>query len=231
MSCCPPGSWPALVADKDTTQKGSEIIIKDDLKAYYVPSETTSEKAVLIFYDIFGWTGGQIRSICVQFAEKGFHVFMPNFYRNEDGINSFGGLNFSKQPPFTPEGIDFIKANNKTRCLDDIQSMYKFIECNHKDIKSIGSLGFCWGAWLNMHQGQDGVVKAIASCHPSFYAESAFYGGNEIEELKKIKCPMLLNVAGNDQENTKPGKEVEQIFKDNNICIEQGSKKVTFFMT
>ena len=51
-----------------------------------------SNKAVFVHYDIFGWTGGRIRSIADQISHSGYHVFMLNFFRNDDGIASYGGF-------------------------------------------------------------------------------------------------------------------------------------------
>ena len=64
MSCCPSGSWGALIetSSEQYTPKGS-ITRCGDLDIYHV-GEATNGKCILWNYDIFGLNGGRTRMLC-----------------------------------------------------------------------------------------------------------------------------------------------------------------------
>ena len=61
-----------------------------DMDAYYVEPEAPSDKAIVVNYDVMGIDGGRLRSVSDQLAkDTGFHVIMPDFFRNGEGINDY----------------------------------------------------------------------------------------------------------------------------------------------
>ena len=86
-------AWPALILDSDRQTDGSIINLSADLQAYYVaPKNLASKKAIFLHFDIFGWTGGRIRSVADHIAKENYHVFLVNFFDNDNGISAHGGL-------------------------------------------------------------------------------------------------------------------------------------------
>ena len=70
MSCCPSGSWGALIetSSEQYTPKGS-ITTCGDLDIYHV-GEATDGKCILWNYDIFGLNGGRTRMLCDIMADQ-----------------------------------------------------------------------------------------------------------------------------------------------------------------
>ena len=66
-SCCPPGSLPAL--QEDTARELSGELVND--KLYYSAPPSASTKGILVIYDVFGFSGGRIKSVCDQLALAG----------------------------------------------------------------------------------------------------------------------------------------------------------------
>ena len=71
---------------------GTVETLPSGLKVYYTAPSGQSNKAVVVIYDVFGFKGGRIKSVCDQFACEGFHVIMPDLYGNEASINDHGGF-------------------------------------------------------------------------------------------------------------------------------------------
>ena len=82
-SCCPNGSLPSLRPGDNVVITGSEFLI-GDLPVYVSKGqgkEITS--AVLVGYDIYGFHGGRIRSICDEIAAAGYLVILPDYFRGD----------------------------------------------------------------------------------------------------------------------------------------------------
>ena len=189
--CCPIGSEGSLSANYSPL--GHEIDL-DGLPCYVVGSST--EKAIVLYYDIFGYNGGRTRLICDQLADAGYFVMLPDIMRGDawPADKTMETLmEWLKNFPWDP-----LIQKDTDNVLGHIKS---------KDIKSIGCLGFCAGAWGVFHLCQNPIIKCGASIHPSVQIGSNF--GETPEDLAELlKCPQLLYAAGNDLEIYKPGGKV-----------------------
>ena len=98
--CCPPGSLPALT--EDTARKVNGVVEKvGDLDCYYVAPPAATTKAIVVIYDVHGFSGGRIKGVCDALAASGFHVAMLDVYR---------GTNITEQGGFGSEsGTAFLK--------------------------------------------------------------------------------------------------------------------------
>jgi len=83
MSCCPDGSCPALTEDTSRTLMGSV-----SEKMYYVAPPEPSTSGILVIYDVFGFSGGRIKSVCDTLALGSYHVAMPDVYDGKVSLNS-----------------------------------------------------------------------------------------------------------------------------------------------
>jgi carboxymethylenebutenolidase len=201
MSCCPDGSWPAMQAPADYSPRGSEIMLENSLPAYVVGD--SSEKALIVFPEVFCWEG-RLKGICDFFAERGYYVIMPDIMRGDSMSNHFESED-SKQA-FLSKWGQWAQSEGDCRTV--------FAHLNDKGISNIGSVGFCWGAWIIFRASADGMpLKAGAGCHPSLRLEG--YSGGTVEDLStKVNCPMMLASARNDPDNVQAGGEVSRILSE-----------------
>ena len=58
---------------------------------YYVAPPAPSTKAIIVFYDVHGFSGGRIKGCCDALASAGFHVAMPDVYKGTN-ITAAGGF-------------------------------------------------------------------------------------------------------------------------------------------
>ena len=91
--CCPAGSLPQLVED-DKRELGGTII-EGEIPVYYVAPPAESTKAIVVIFDVCGFSGGRIKGCCEGLAAAGFHVAMPDVYKGTD-IAKEGGFGDEK---------------------------------------------------------------------------------------------------------------------------------------
>eukprot|EP00493_Phyllostaurus_siculus_P023614 UN23950 len=118
MSCCPSGSWGALIETSEAyTPKGS-ITECGDLDIYHV-GEATNGKCILWNYDIFGFDGGRTRMFCDIMADEGYLVVAPDYYR--DG---------KFHDPKNPGTMEFLKDHSQWSKLkvDFEEKVLPFVE-------------------------------------------------------------------------------------------------------
>ena len=67
-SCCPDGSWPALAVSTDDARAGSMLGVTEtlgaDLTVYTVPPPAPSTMGVVFVYDVHGFAGVRVKSVC-----------------------------------------------------------------------------------------------------------------------------------------------------------------------
>jgi hypothetical protein len=91
-SCCPAGSENYLLSTY--VPVGQVITIEGGVEAYI--SGTPDQKAMILFPDIYGWNGGNIRKIADMYAADGYYTIIPKMLSpvleggtDADGIHSF----------------------------------------------------------------------------------------------------------------------------------------------
>ena len=77
------------------------------------PAECVTTKAIVVIYDVFGFSGGRIKGCCDALAAAGFHVAMPDVYKGTD-IAAEGGFGNEKAMAWL-KGCAF-PASRNTRC-------------------------------------------------------------------------------------------------------------------
>lgn len=70
-------------------------------------------KAIVVIYDVFGFSGGRIKGCCDALAAAGFHVAMPDVYKGTN-IAAEGGFGNEKAMAWL-KGCAF-PASRNTRC-------------------------------------------------------------------------------------------------------------------
>ena len=94
-------------------------------------------KVIVVAYDIFGVVaGGRVKNYCDSLADKGYHVYLPDFYRK----TYCDPFKASKE-----ELKDFVLSISLDNIKKDLFELL-FPEIEKKEVNSIGIVGFCWGA-------------------------------------------------------------------------------------
>lgn len=201
MSCCPDGSWPATQAPTSYSPKGLEILLENSLPVYVVGE--SSKKAIIVFPEVFSWEG-RLKGICDSFADKGYFVIMPDIMRGDTMANHLGSEEVKQ--------AFLSKWAQWNLCEGDCATIFNYL--TDKGITKIGSVGFCWGAWVIFHVSASGMpLTAGAGCHPSLRLEG--YSGGTVEDLtSQVNCPMMLASARNDPDNVQEGGEVSRILSE-----------------
>jgi len=157
------------------------------LTCYEVGQE--GDKAVIVAYDIFGFSVARTKEVCDQIAKAGFRVILPDFFRGTDVLKEFG--------TFPPAGgmNAVVEWVTKTAPLDAtvkevFEVVIKHLEstCTSPSV-DVGMVGFCWGGKIAMLSSAQERIKASVGIHPSFLKP---------EDAANAKCPQMLLPAGND---------------------------------
>jgi len=166
MSCCPPGSWPAL--NEKYELKGKEIDIGKGLMAYVIgtpPEKDHHGTAIIVYTDVFGVDGGRIKPICDQLSEQGYFVVCPDFFR---GKPYSGIIDMATIITYIGENVKYDEYRK-----DFIDIVLPYVDS--KKIDKIGLIGFCLGSWIIFKFCADEKIANRFQCgvnvHPSIIIE------------------------------------------------------------
>jgi len=133
---------------------------------YYETGDEKSEYAIVVCYDIFGFSP-QAMQVCDMIAEGvGARVIMPDFLDGE------------------PWPLDKpIVASELMKWIGEVGTWEKLgaswtalVErLRAQGVKKIGAMGFCWGGKVAMKATEAGLSDATASPHPSFFRHDFFH--------------------------------------------------------
>jgi len=196
MSCCPEGALGKLGTQGYVAKGLVEKV--DDLEIYYVGS---GPKCIIWNYDIFGFDAGRTRQTADLFAEAGYLVVMPDFYRG------------TWKDPTQPDVVQFIKdQTNWTKLKVDLEKVLSFAK--KKGASTFGALGTCWGSYMVLRECAYPEFKAGVSWHPSHSPIAGLVGDDEKEMLSQVKCNQLFMPAIGDAPSCYPGGLGEQVLGD-----------------
>jgi len=139
-----------------------------------------------------------IKDVARRFALEGFVALAP------DALSPLGGT------PEKPEdaGPMFQKLDyEKTK--QDFSAAVAYLKTNPQTTGKVGCTGFCWGG---------AMTNNVAVLTPALDAAVPYYGGQpKAEDVPKIKAPMLLHYAGNDERINKGIPDFEAALKQAGI--------------
>ena len=183
------------------------MIKLDDMNLYIVGS---SEKCIIWNYDISGFDGGRTKLLADLFAEEGFMVIIPDFFR---GANAW-------QDPSAAGITNFVIENtNWSKLIVDWETIVLPF-AKTKGATRFGSIGTCWGSYMVLRESSYDEIKVGVSMHPSHTDLSKLVGEKEKDLLEAVKCPQLFMPSGSDAVETKPGGLAEQVLGDKLEIIE-----------
>lgn len=192
--CCPPGSHGAPPAF-DAKPDGIFLSVGKDTPCYYVAPSNASNKAMILFPDIWGLKSRIVKISDWLAQQASCHVLVCDCFRGETKDDHADMKKWFLSVPYEPN-----IASDVTACVDYLEK--------EKQVASFGAMGFCWGNWAIGKTCQfQAVPWKVAVCpHPSFKVENMF-GGGDIEVMQSIACPVLMMPAGNDPPYLRPNSE------------------------
>uniref|UniRef100_A0A7S1Q490 Dienelactone hydrolase domain-containing protein n=1 Tax=Neobodo designis TaxID=312471 RepID=A0A7S1Q490_NEODS len=172
MSCCPTEVLPV----KTTYDRQGDNV--------YITGEGNT-KGLLFVPDIFG-PHPNAYHVADILAGKGFLVVVPDFFRGKEWpLEDFPPKDGFAADPFQ----NFIKALTYDNLKPRVEQGLKLLKA--LGATSIGAVGFCWGGKIAISALGEGLVKAAASPHPSFFT---------VEDAKAVKGPFALLPSKDDGE-------------------------------
>ncbi len=161
------------------------------------PKGKKKHPAVIVIHENRGLQP-HIKDVTRRMALEGFVALAP------DALSPQGGT------PEKPEdaGPMFQKLDYEIT-KKDFSAAVSYLKTNPQTTGKVGCTGFCWGGAMTNH---------VAVNSPDLDAAVPYYGGQpKAEDVPKIKAPMLLHYAGNDERINKGIPEFEAALKSAKI--------------
>ncbi len=111
-------------------------------------------------------------------ALAGFITLAP------DALTPLGGY-----PGNDDEGRALQRQRDRNEMLEDFIAAYDYLKNHEACNGKIGVVGFCFGGWIS---------NMMAVKLPDLAAAVPFYGRQPVEDIDKIKAPLMLQFAGLD---------------------------------
>ena len=138
-----------------------------------------------------------IEDVARRFAVANFVAFAP------DGLTSVGGY-----PGDDEKGAVKFREVDGPKMVEDFVASAGWLKARPDCTGKIGVVGFCFGG---------GIANTLAVRIPDLGAATAFYGRQpSAEDTAKIKAPLMLHYAGNDQGVNAGWPAFEAALKTNN---------------
>jgi carboxymethylenebutenolidase len=139
-----------------------------------------------------------IKDVARRIALEGFLAIAP------DALSPLGGT-----PEKQEEAIPMFQKLDNEATKQDFTAAVKYLKTNPQTTGKVGCTGFCWGG---------AMTNQVAVNAPDLNAAVPYYGmPPKAEDVPKIKSPMLLHYAGNDERINKGIPEFEAALKDAKI--------------
>ena len=143
-----------------------------------------------------------IEDVARRLAVAGYTAFAP------DGLTSKGGY-----PGDDEKGAAMFREVDRAKMTEDFIAAAKWLKGRTDATGKIGAVGFCFGG---------GIVNALAvALGPDLAAGVPFYGGQApAADVVRIKAPLLLQYAANDQRINDGWPAYEAALKANKVVHE-----------
>ena len=179
-------AWAQQVPKDDNRIKTSyETVQSPDgngsIKGYFArPASGGKLPAVLVIHENRG-LNPYIEDVARRFAVANFIAYAP------DGLTSVGGY-----PGDDEKGAAAFRSVNGPKMAEDFVAAAKWLKARPESNGRLGAVGFCFGG---------GIVNQLAArLGADLNAGAPFYGRQtSAEDAAKIKAPLMLHYAANDQ--------------------------------
>ena len=221
-ACCPPGSLPAVAADKSHTPQGEWRDVSG-INTYVTACPClqgrkeregeglcNSSNCILVFHDIFGVTSGRTVVICDALATRlHCHVVLPDFFHGSPPLNpaldtqTFWGKLWAA-PQFIYSML-ILRSRHRWEsvCTDIAEKVMPYL-VDEMHVSAVGVHGFCWGSWpvahicstaFGEHRTGEGGKEKDAEGEGSSDAPQVGEGDNQILYPLPLPLPEGLKVC------------------------------------
>ena len=185
-SLAPNYAWAQQIQTDDTRIKtGYETVQSPQgngtIKGYFATPANARGKfpAVLVIHENRG-LNPYIEDVARRLAVANFIAYAP------DGLTSVGGY-----PGDDQKGAAAFKSVNGPKMFEDFVASAEWLKSHAQSTGKVGAVGFCFGG---------GICNQLAVRLPDLAASVPFYGRQaNAADVPKIKAPLLLHYASNDQ--------------------------------
>jgi carboxymethylenebutenolidase len=168
------------------------------MKGYFArPAGAGKWPGVVVIHENRG-LNPYIEDVARRLATDGFVAFAP------DALTPLGGY-----PGDEEKAAQMFGTLDAAKRTEDLMAAVGFLKSRPECTGKIGAVGFCFGG---------GVVNAMAVRFPDLAAGVPFYGGQpSAADVPKIKAPLMLQYAGNDERINAGWPAYEAALKANNV--------------
>uniref|UniRef100_A0ABM5GAA0 Carboxymethylenebutenolidase homolog n=1 Tax=Pogona vitticeps TaxID=103695 RepID=A0ABM5GAA0_9SAUR len=171
---------PCDIGDKFEYKGLGNDISVGHIKAYLNKPSVSTDKAVIVIHDIFGWQLPNTRYIADLFTSNGYISILPDFFKGEE--------------PWKPSDDwsifnDWLKTRDAKNVDKETDVVLKYLkeQCN---AKKIGVVGFCWGG---------AAVHHLMLKYSEFKTGVSVYGAIKLAEGHcNLKSPTFYIFGEND---------------------------------
>jgi dienelactone hydrolase len=183
--CCPTDIQPAI---NDYKGVGRKVTLEGFFDMYVTGS---GPHAIVIVYDIFGWTPNS-EQLADALAQAGkCMVVMPDFMRGQPWPPS--NVPVTKEGAF-PEGVEpedgvnvlYTWITTHPTCKFDREDEWTAVKTylvETHQVTKVGAVGMCWGGKVAFVAAAGGLLDAVATCHGSFL---------EAADIQAIHVPICM---------------------------------------
>lgn len=168
------------------------------VKAYLCRPANASGKlsGVFVIHENRG-LNPHIKDVARRAAIAGYLTLAP------DGLSSLGGY-----PGTDDEGRTMQRSLDRAKLAEDFVAGVKHLQAHDGCTGTVGCVGFCYGG---------SISNMLAVRVPELAAAVPFYGGQAaVEDVPKIKAPLMLHYASNDERVNAGWSAYEEALKANN---------------
>jgi len=196
-------AWAQQVPKDDARIKTEVVTVQSpegngSIKGYFAKPANISGKlpVVLVIHENRG-LNPYIEDVARRLATANFIAYAP------DGTTSVGGY-----PGDDEKGAAAFRQVNGPKMFEDFVAAAHWLKAYPESSGKIGVVGFCFGG---------GICNQLAVRMPDLGAAAPFYGRQvNADDVPKIKAPLLLHYAGNDQGVNQGWPAYEAALKANN---------------
>ena len=150
------------------------------MRGYFVKPANAAGKlpGIIVVHENRG-LNPHIEDVARRLALENFVTFAP------DALTPLGGY-----PGTEDEARALFGKLDREKTREDMVAAVTFLQKRPECTGRVGAVGFCWGG---------STVSILATRVPDLAAAVPFYGGGPaVEDVPKIKAPMLVHLAGED---------------------------------
>jgi carboxymethylenebutenolidase len=201
-SLTPNYAWAQQVAKDDARLKAGYETVQSPkgngtIKGYFAAPANARGKfpAVLVIHENRG-LNPYIEDVARRLATANFIAFAP------DGLTSVGGYPGDEQ-----QGAAAFRTVDGPKMFEDFVASAEWLKSHAQSSGKVGAVGFCFGG---------GICNQLAVRLPDLSASVPFYGRQaNVDDVPKIKAPLLLHYAANDAGVNKGWPAYEEALKAN----------------